>query len=772
MKQFVYVMAFLALVPTLSQCGGGGGSGSQKYVGFDLDMPTELDDLNTSHLRVSSLVTQATEEVEAAESVVEETDTLLTIRGQYALPAKGLKMGDTYQYQLSIYYQADAFVAENLSELVQEQNSNAKSNPKSLVEISTDVGACPSLSLTPDNSLITNEDGSQWLLLCTAVVEGVYDPAVAIDVPQENIVCDALDADGDTSSNLTELSLSFDPYNGDYDGDCVADGKDAFPKNQNEWSDSDGDGIGDNGDSDIDADGLNAVQEEAAGTNAKDSDSDDDGLLDGVDNCPLFGSSSDQTDTDLDGKGDLCDVDDDNDGLTDAQEKKLGTDPLLADSDGDLLSDQSEVTAGTNPLKQDSDNDGTNDKNDAFPTEASESVDTDGDGLGNNSDLCPDSADTTNTDTDNDGQGDVCDTDDDGDGVADSLELSIGSDPLNPDSDGDGLTDWFGGVKATGQDGCLLILQTGLDGDSDGFESDCDCNDADAVVNPAEIDSPDSSGVDNDCDGIDGRVARSIFVDGANGSDANDGSLTQPLATLEAGIALTQNNSLDLLVAQGTYTIPQTIEISGSLSIYGGYASSFTDRNLGTYLTTIEATDIGTLMSATLDDSQTLFLQGLELRNTMTDSRDSVALSVSGGTLDMYHTDIVSNGNYYATGISASNSSINILTSIIEVGGGTNIGNGIIVHQTTGSVSNTSIAVSDFTLLRNGINCLEAGDSNIVLTNIVFDVWSGSASTTSGYNYITDCSPDPSREHSAVPMDDVNEWDGFESTLIVLDGLY
>ena len=59
----------------------------------------------------------------------------------------------------------------------------------------------------------------------------------------------------------------------------------------------------------------------------------------------------------------------------------------------------------------DTDLDGVPDYEDAFPNDPSETTDTDGDGIGNNAD-----------------------TDDDGDGYSDEVELSLGSDPLDPSS--------------------------------------------------------------------------------------------------------------------------------------------------------------------------------------------------------------------------------------------------------------------------------------------------------------------------------------------------
>lgn len=100
-------------------------------------------------------------------------------------------------------------------------------------------------------------------------------------------------------------------------------------------------------------------------------DQDFDGIADFADNCPLA-VNTDQLDTDTDGAGDTCDLDDDNDGLSDVLETALGTNTLLVDSDGDTLSDFFEVNydgdpdnyiqnVDLNPLASDSDGDGFND---------------------------------------------------------------------------------------------------------------------------------------------------------------------------------------------------------------------------------------------------------------------------------------------------------------------------------------------------------------------------------------------------------------------------
>ena len=92
------------------------------------------------------------------------------------------------------------------------------------------------------------------------------------------------------------------------------------------------------------------------------------------------------TDCDSDGIGDKIDLDDDNDGISDNQEKINGTDPCALDTDNDFFSDGDENDIGTDPLDNDSDNDGVVDGLDKFPLDPNESADSDGDGIGDNSD--------------------------------------------------------------------------------------------------------------------------------------------------------------------------------------------------------------------------------------------------------------------------------------------------------------------------------------------------------------------------------------------------
>jgi hypothetical protein len=202
---------------------------------------------------------------------------------------------------------------------------------------------------------------------------------------------------------------------------------------------------------------------------------DDDHYQASEDNCDQVANNG-QGDWNNDLIGDAC-QDSDDDGLLDADEITLGTNPAAADSDGDGLSDAVEESWGTNPNSPDTDNDHLDDHYEITHFTDPLDPDTDNDQLGDGDEVLIHGTDPLDTDTDDDGIQDgpevlvfhtdplVADSDDDGlddgdeidgygtdpndpdtddDGIDDGDEINIyGTDPLDPDSDGDGLLDGF-----------------------------------------------------------------------------------------------------------------------------------------------------------------------------------------------------------------------------------------------------------------------------------------------------------------------------------------
>lgn len=116
----------------------------------------------------------------------------------------------------------------------------------------------------------------------------------------------------------------------DDDEDGVPDREDAFPLEPGEWQDKDKDLIGDNLDADDDGDGVGDDENKNGIADCNELDFDGDGINKANsipwDVFPLDGNE--WQDTDGDGVGDNADLDDDNDGWSDEEEKKYRTNPL------------------------------------------------------------------------------------------------------------------------------------------------------------------------------------------------------------------------------------------------------------------------------------------------------------------------------------------------------------------------------------------------------------------------------------------------------------
>jgi len=146
--------------------------------------------------------------------------------------------------------------------------------------------------------------------------------------------------------------------------------------------------------------------------------------------------------------------------------QRVGREPIVEiDTDGDGIK---------NAEDDDDDGDGVVDTLDAFPLDASESKDADSDGVGNNTDA-----------------------DDDNDGILDEVELSLGTDPIDRDSDDDGSDD--------GQDDFPLDPTEFLDTDGDGIGNNADDDDdGDLLSDEFELNTLGTNPIlaDTDADGV------------------------------------------------------------------------------------------------------------------------------------------------------------------------------------------------------------------------------------------------------------------------------
>lgn len=285
-------------------------------------------------------------------------------------------------------------------------------------------------------------------------------------------------------------------------------------------------------------------------------DTDGDGIINSQDNCPSVGNAN-QLDSDGDGLGDACDIDQidtDQDGVPDKNDNcpndknadQLDTDKdglgnvcdrclydALNDSDGDLIcGNVDNCPIVKNQAQTDYDNDGVGNACDLCPNDAT-NIDPDKDGFCAVADNCPEVKNADQKNSDSDQAGDACDAcpkdalnDLDKDGVCGDIDncptvANANQSDANkngkgdvcenlPDADGDKIPDLI--------DNCVNVPNFNQENfDSDGSGNACDIcpqdalNDIDkdgvcgnidncpSTPNPVQADS-DSDGIGNACD--------------------------------------------------------------------------------------------------------------------------------------------------------------------------------------------------------------------------------------------------------------------------------
>ena len=257
-------------------------------------------------------------------------------------------------------------------------------------------------------------------------------------------------------------------------------------------------------------------------------DTDEDGVPDSQDNCPDAANPG-QENNDGDTQGDVCDDDDDNDGTVD-----------LADNCPFDSNKTEPGVCGCGVADTDSDGDGTADCEDDCPNDAAKIApgacgcgvaddDDDGDSIICD-DNCPNDPNPDQSDSDNDGLGDVCDGCPDDPDKADPAICGCGF----PDTDGDG-----DGVKDC-NDNCPNEPNSNQqDGDGDGLGDACDNCPAIENADQANSDGDACGAACDDCDadpdkcevGICGCGVSEADSDGDGVEDCIDGCPDDPAKT-------------------------------------------------------------------------------------------------------------------------------------------------------------------------------------------------------------------------------------------------
>ncbi len=433
--------------------------------------------------------------------------------------------------------------------------TDAKKDSSTPVDTDSDL-SCDALDL--------DDDGDSWSDL-DEVACGTLPLAsgsVPADVDSDD-ACDPLDLDddGDGAVDLDELAcgtnpklstdrpfeadlvdtdgdLALDCVDEDDDDDDVLDTAEVAYGSSTKLSDTDGDGLAD-GVENANRDGVKDLSE----TSAIIKDSDGDGLSDGLEASSCYADPCEATlgtaaDTDGDGLQDGLE-DADGDGETSEGE----TNPTVSDTDGDGDDDGEETLCGTSPTDPSSN---PVDKDQSGICDGAE-ADTDGDGVADGVEqLCgTDPKKFTSVpslasleDSDIDDAIDCADADDDGDLVSDEDELECGTDPLLPvstptpddtlDTDDDGVLD----CADPDQDG------DGLDADAEALwetdPKDADSDD-DGLADGDEVErtTTDPNTADTDGDGVQdgtelGVTAGTSFTGEGFIADADPTSVSDP----------------------------------------------------------------------------------------------------------------------------------------------------------------------------------------------------------------------------------------------------
>ncbi len=170
-------------------------------------------------------------------------------------------------------------------------------------------------------------------------------------------------------------------------------------------------------------------------------------------------------------------------------------------------------------------------------------------------------------------------------------------------------------------DGCLAGWQN-LDGElANGCEYEC------TVVSDTDI--PDSAGIDENCDGVDGDIVRGVFVS-VDGNDTGNGSPLNPVRTFERAQQLVDgdSNKDSIYMTSGIYPVNETITLEDGQNVYGSFTYDFAGQSF--QKTVISSSEQTTAMEiANLSAPLTVASVAIETDNATTFGSYRAALIVS-----------------------------------------------------------------------------------------------------------------------------------------------
>lgn len=157
---------------------------------------------------------------------------------------------------------------------------------------------------------------------------------------------------------------------------------------------------------------------------------------------------------------------------------------------------------------------------------------------------------------------------------------------------------------------CELVCQQGWVSTSGGVNDGCECE------FQSDFDQP-GNGIDEDCDGSDGRPDLAWYVSSA-GSDSADGSASSPFRTIQRAVDAAEAAYLKKRVFISAGTWEENIIIDGSISLFGGFSTDGQWQWSETNVTKIRAVTSVSDRVIAIDGSNmtdTTWIAGLEIES-------------------------------------------------------------------------------------------------------------------------------------------------------------